>query len=138
MHTVKPLIGPKLIYGNNGPDIIFDCVGTEKTLDYALRIVRNNGTVVPVGLEFSKTKSIDWSLVMYKELTVKGDFCYGIERWNDKQINTFDLALELMYKQKETLKELVTHKFPIEQYKIAFKTFERKKENKAIKILFEY
>ena len=137
-HIVKPVIGSSLIYGNSGPDIIFDCVGTEKTLDSALRLVRNNGTVVLVGMGFSKTKSIDWSIVMYKELTVKGDFCYGIEEWDNVPINTFDLALELMDKQHDKLKELVTHKYPLEDYKSAFRAFEKKKQNKVIKIVFDY
>ncbi|MFX1483057.1 MAG: zinc-binding dehydrogenase, partial [Promethearchaeota archaeon] len=42
-HLLKPTIGRKILYGGTGPDMIFDCVGTDSTLDDSLRLVRNNG-----------------------------------------------------------------------------------------------
>lgn len=74
---------------------------------------------------------------MYKELKVIGDLCYGIEKWNNENINSFELALELMEKQHELLKDLVTHKFLLEDYKTAFNTFENKNSTQAVKIVFD-
>ena len=135
-HLVKPILGSELLFGNEGPDIIYDCVGTERTLDDSLRLIRNNGSVVLVGMSFSVTKKVDWSLLNYKEIVVIGDLCYGIES-SHENLNTFEIALSLMKEQTSLLTDLVTHKYSIDEYKKAFDTFGRKKQFEAIKIIFE-
>jgi L-iditol 2-dehydrogenase len=137
-HLVKPALGKKILYSGSGPDIIFDSVGTDSTLDDALHLVRNNGTVVIVGMGFGVTKKTDWILSMYKEVDILPSMMHGIEDDEGRSIDTFELAFELMKKNLSSFSELVTHRFEIDQYKIAFSTTSNKGKNEAIKVAFRF
>lgn len=134
----KPTLGKKILFGGTGPDIIFDCVANEVTLDDSLHFVRSNGKIVVVGLGYSITKKVDWALQAYKELTIVGTMMHGLEDYKGQKIDSFDLALLFLSKNPKQYIELVTHKFSIEQYKTAFRTSFKKGKFKAIKVVFEY
>jgi threonine dehydrogenase-like Zn-dependent dehydrogenase len=132
---LKPALGKKILYGR-GPDIIFDSVGTDLTLDDALHLVKNNGTVVIVGMGFGITKKTDWALGMYKEVNILCSMMHGIEDVHGKSRDTFDLAFEIMKEDLSSFAGLITHRFDIDQYKVAFSVASSKGKNKAIKVAF--
>ncbi len=134
----KPTIGKQILYGNSGPDIIFDSVATETTLDNALHLVKSNGKIVILGFGYSKTKKIDWALQIYKELEITGSIFHGKENWENQSIDTFRLALRLMKNNPNLFKDLITHRFPIEDYKSAFNCSLKKNKHRAIKVAFEF
>ncbi|MFX1514375.1 MAG: zinc-binding dehydrogenase [Promethearchaeota archaeon] len=134
----KPRLGKRILFGNSGPDIIYDCVATESSLDDALHLIRSNGTIVIVGLGYHKTKSIDWSFQVYKELEIMGSIFYGLEVINGKRTDTFKLALRLMEENPALFEGLVTHKYPIEDYKAAFSSSSDKAKTHAIKVTFDF
>jgi threonine dehydrogenase-like Zn-dependent dehydrogenase len=134
----KPALGRRILYGNHGPDTIFDCVGTEETIANSLHLVRCNGTVVIVGVSFGVTKKVDWYLTISKELAVFGAMCYGKDQYQGELVPTFDLALQFLAQDPDRYAGLVTHRFPIEKYKEAIKVHERKGKQKAIKIVFDF
>ena len=134
----KPTLGKKILFGGFGPDIIFDCVANERTIDDSLHLAKSNGKIVIVGLGYNITKKVDWALQTYKELTIVGTMMHGLEEYNGKKLDSFDLALEFLNKDPELYSALVTHKFPLDQYKIAFRTSFNKGKNKAIKVIFQY
>jgi threonine dehydrogenase-like Zn-dependent dehydrogenase len=134
---VKPALGKKILYGR-GPDIIFDSVGTDSTLDDAIHLVKNNGAVVIVGMGFGVTKKTDWALGMYKEVDILCSMMHGIEDDNGRSIDTFDLAFELMKNDPSSFTGLITHRFDIDQYKTAFSVASSKEKNRAIKVAFRF
>ncbi|NHJ84501.1 MAG: zinc-binding dehydrogenase, partial [Asgard group archaeon] len=134
----KPTLGKKVLYGNSGPDVIFDCVANERTLDDSLHLARSNGKVIILGLDYSITKKIDWALVAYKELAIIGSMIYGEEEYEGKKYNAFELALKFLANNPRLYVGLVTHKFRIEDYKQAYKISMNKGQNKAIKVIFDY
>ena len=137
-HLVKPAIGKKIVFGGSGPDIVIDSVGTDPTIDDSLHLVRNNGTIIIVGMGFGVTKKTDWVLGIYKELDILGSMMHGIENDGGRSIDTFDLALELMKGDPSSFRGLVTHRYDIEQYKTAFSTSSNKGKNRAIKVAFRF
>jgi len=134
----KPTLGKKILFGNTGPDLIFDCIASEKTIDDSLHLVKNNGRIVAVGLGYTTTKKVDWAIQIYKEITIAGTMMHGQEEYNGKKINSFDLALEFLSQKPELYTELVTHKFPIDDFKKAIKLSYKKGKNKAIKVVLDY
>ena len=136
-HLVKPALGKQVLYGGTGPDIIFDCVGTDSTLDDALHLIKNNGTVVIVGMGFGVTKKTDWALTMFKEVEILGSMMHGIEDHNGVQTDTFNLAFDLMMENPSLFEGLVTHRYDIDQYKTAFSVASNKGKNEAIKVVFQ-
>jgi len=127
-HLVKPVLGKKILYGGSGTDIIFDSVGTDSTLDDALHLVKNNGSIVIVGMGFGVTKKTDWVLGIYKQLDILGSMMHGIDDHNGKPTDTFEIAFELMEADL----------FNIDQYKTAFSIASNKGKNLAIKVAFRF
>ncbi len=134
----KPKIGKRILYGDSGPDVVFDAVGTDSTIDDALHLVRSNGRVVIVGMGFGKTKATDWALQLYKQLTITGSMMHGVETIDESRIDTMFLALGALEKTADLYRGLLTHKFRIEDFKAAFKCSEQKARANAIKVAFDF
>lgn len=134
----KPLFSKRVLYGNRGPDQIYDCVASEVTVDDDLRLIRSNGRIVIIGLGFNITKNVDWSLVAWKEINITGMLFSGREDYSARQIEAFELAIELMAKDPAGFSDLVTHFFPIEKYKEAIQSVHSKKASNAIKVVLDF
>ncbi|MHA2082084.1 MAG: zinc-binding dehydrogenase, partial [Candidatus Thorarchaeota archaeon] len=137
-HLLKPILGNRVLYGGLGPDIVFDSVGSDSTLDDSLHLVRNNGTIVIVGMDFGVTKKTDWILAVYKQLSVLGSMMHGLEDHNGDSMDTFELAFEIIKEDLALLEGLVTHKYKIDEYKTAFSIAANKGKNNAIKVAFDF
>ncbi|MDF1538128.1 MAG: medium chain dehydrogenase/reductase family protein [Candidatus Thorarchaeota archaeon] len=134
----KPALGRKILYGNKGPDIVFDSVGSEVTIDDAFRFVRTNGTVIIVGMALGAMKKVDWMLQVYKELDVLGSMMHGLEEFQGESLDTFILATRFLNENQSLYENLVTHKFRVDEYKKAFDVASNKGKYAAIKIAFDY
>jgi threonine dehydrogenase-like Zn-dependent dehydrogenase len=137
-HLIKPRIGRKILYGGSGPDIIFDTVGSDATLDDSLHLVRNNGTLVIVGMDFGVTKKTDWILAVYKQVNVLGSMMHGKEVHDGKTVDTLELAFEMINETPDLFDGLVTHRYRLDKYKTAFSVASKKGKNNAIKVAFEF
>lgn len=135
---LKPAMGKKAIFGGIGPAIIYDCVGTETSLDDAMHLVRYNGKIVIVGLAYSVTRHVDWAIPVYKETEIAGSLMYGMETFEGARTDDFSLAVQFLTADPGKYKGLVTHKFPIEKYKAALRTSMNKGRARAIKVVFSY
>lgn len=137
-HLLKPALGKRILYGGSGPDIIFDSIASDSTLDDSLHIIKNNGTIVIVGMDFSVTKKTDWVLAVYKQVDILGSMMHGLENHNGESIDTFELAFEMMKEEPSLLEGLITHRYSIDDYKTAFSVASHKGKNSAIKVAFEF
>jgi (R,R)-butanediol dehydrogenase/meso-butanediol dehydrogenase/diacetyl reductase len=63
-----------------GVDVAIECAGNENSLAVCLRSVRRQGTVVQVGLP-TATCNVDLQLLVIKDATLRGSFCYPIYSW---------------------------------------------------------
>jgi threonine dehydrogenase-like Zn-dependent dehydrogenase len=133
-----PLLSKRVLYGNQGPDVIYDCVASEASADDDLRLVRSNGKVVLVGLGFNITKKVDWSLAIWKEIEVAGTIFSGREPYEAEEIDAFDLALELMARDPVGFSGLVSHAFPVEKHREAIRCTRAKQVNSAIKVVLDF
>ncbi|MBU8906932.1 zinc-dependent alcohol dehydrogenase [Desertibacillus haloalkaliphilus] len=130
----KPIYGYPVVEG--GASLVFECVGRKQSMNDALRLTQSGGKVVLLGLA-SIMDGIDWTSVWLNELEVKGSFAYSTGHYQGRTMRTLDIAVELMRSGHVDLSPLITHRFPIEQYKEALQTA-TKKSNQAIKVVFEH
>ena len=137
-HLLKPVLGKRILYGGSGPDIIYDSIASDSTLDDSLHLIKNNGTLVIVGMDFGVTKKTDWILAVYKQVDVLGSMMHGLEEHNDRSIDSFELAFEMMMEEPTLLEGLVTHRYGIDDYKTAFSVASHKGKSSAIKVAFEF
>lgn len=140
--AVASITGGKLYRGAlgnanimGGFDVIYDCVGYSKTIHDSLRWLRAGGTYVLIGNQL-KPVSFDHTPIWQQELSVIGLNAHGTENYNGQKISTFDLAIRMIQARKVSLDGFITHRFPLHEYKQAFKLF-RQKTEPVIKVVFE-
>ena len=120
-----------------GFDTVFDVVGIPTTLENSLRWVRAGGTVVLVGVYLHKMR-IDLTPVWHQEVNLLGSIGHDVVAWQGEAISTFDLALRWMGEGKIDVASLLTHRFELDAYKLAFETAVDKQKYRSIKVAFEY
>jgi threonine dehydrogenase-like Zn-dependent dehydrogenase len=130
---IKPRFG-KLPVLDGGVDVVFDCVSSSDTLDLALRLLRAHGTLVMVGTAGRQT--IDWSLVWWRELTIRGAVVYGEEPRLDGR-RTFDVIGEWLTDPAYTVDGVVTHTFALENFADALTTATAGPAARAVKVAFQ-
>jgi len=115
---LQPMIGKRVVVG--GVDRTFECIGSDTSLDDALRLTRAGGRVVLVGVP-GISKHVDWTAIFANELDVRASFTYNhTEQFGGRTWRTFDLALDLMQRGLVDLSWMVTHRFRLEDYAQAF------------------
>ena len=129
----QPELGKPTVLG--GFDVVFDCVGSQSSLDDAVRWARADGVVVVVGMPAEP--KVSWASLWFKELRVLGAYAYGMEDWQGKRVRTFELASEFLRQRVVSLKGLVTHRFPLDQWRTAVQTALQAGRHHAIKVVLE-
>jgi threonine dehydrogenase-like Zn-dependent dehydrogenase len=119
-----------------GFDVVYDCVGSEKTLQDSLRWARAGGTVVLAGVSL-KPMHVDLTPIWYQQVDLIGLYAHGMEEWNGVKQSTYDLAIGLLLEKKILIDGLITHRFPLEQWRTAVRTA-KDKSSGAIKVVLDY
>lgn len=129
------LLGNKMLLG--GFDIIYDCVGKSKSIEQSLRWAKAGGTVVIVGVNLNLSK-LDLSPVWYQEVDLIGSYISGWDSKEDNSQHTYHQVFELFRSKIFDPKDIITHRYSLDEYKQAIKTFNSKKKSNAIKVIFEF
>jgi threonine dehydrogenase-like Zn-dependent dehydrogenase len=131
--SASPSTGRGFLAG--GFDRVYDCAGSQQSIDDALRITRGAGTIVMVGAAGMLPK-LDWTFVWNKELKIEGTVFYGHEDWKGGCARTFETALELLASTEAPLAQLVTHRIPLEAYAQAIEVNLDRRAHKSVKAVF--
>lgn len=132
------LLGNKMLLG--GYDVIYDTIGSRNTLHDALRWARAKATVILVGLSLHMMH-IDLTPIWYQEINLIGTMGQGMETWpigTTGQRSTFSITTELITQGLLHPEQLITHHFALNNYRYALTTATDKRQNRAIKVLFDY
>jgi len=133
--VLKPIIGAHVVKGGAGT--VFECVGSNATIDDGLRLTASGGTMVLVGLA-AVPRGIDWAPIWMNEVRVHGSFCYAVEDFAGERITTTALAVRLMAEGKVDLAPLLTHRFRLDNYRTALETVTSKGRSGVIKAVFAF
>ncbi|MHA1264499.1 MAG: zinc-dependent alcohol dehydrogenase [Candidatus Helarchaeota archaeon] len=132
----KPALGKRVVV-DGGADVVYECVGTDTSMNDALRFTKSGGKVGLIGL-IGKTTNVDWSFAWFKELTLYGTQTSSTELYKDERIPTFQLALNWLKEGTLELKPLLTHRLKLENYKKAIKLMLNKNRHQLVKLAFQY
>jgi threonine dehydrogenase-like Zn-dependent dehydrogenase len=116
-----------------GVDIVFDCVGSSRTLTEALAVTRPGGKIILVGMP--GTVRVDLAPLWQREVTITGAYAYGVEARDGTTISTFDLAFELVAAAR--LGRLVSAHYPLERYEEAVRHAASAGRRGSVKIVFD-
>jgi threonine dehydrogenase-like Zn-dependent dehydrogenase len=126
--------GNRMLLG--GFDVVFDVVGIAATLNDALRWTRAGGTVVLVGVNLHRMQ-LDVTPVWYQEVNLIGAVGHDVIEWNGEKISTFELAMRWMQTGTLQTDGLVTHHFPLDDYRTAFNVAIDKRAHRSVKVVFD-
>lgn len=130
--SYKPTLAPRFVEG--GPSLVYDTVGAESSIGDAFALTREGGRVVLVGA--AAKVSADFTRMWYRQLTVTGVFAYGLAPYNDRQRDIYEIAMELMRTNNLADLGMVTHVFPVGDYRTALATALDKKVSRSTKVVF--
>ena len=115
---------------------MFECAGTESSLDDALRFAGSGGRVVLLGAPGIYT--LDWNSVFMQELEVHASIFYSrCEPFEGGQVNCFDLGIRLLAEGHVDIGWMVTHRYRIEEWSTALHELSSKRGG-CIKGVFDF
>ena len=115
-------------FGEDGADIIFECVGIQDTISQAISVARKGSKIIIVGVYGGKP-IVDLGLVQDRELSLIGTLMY--------QRNDFLNAIKLTKDGKLQLKKLITDEFPFSKFLEAYGHILEKKD-KVMKVIINF
>jgi L-iditol 2-dehydrogenase len=111
-----------------GADEVFECSGSEGTLNQAIRMVREGGKIGLLGVPNEKVmEKIPFKYVCRNEIAIFG---------SKANPNVSDKVLSLIASGQLVVKDLITHVFPLEDFAKALETFVGRKGG-AMKVVIE-
>lgn len=125
----KGYFGNEIVLG--GFDTVYDSVGNDGSIGDGLRWVRGGGNLVILGINFKPGK-LDYSPIWCQEIHVTGINCHADETDGE---TSFDMAARLLSQTPCPVETILTHRFPMSQFKKAVDTFLNKRQSQAIKIV---
>lgn len=127
-----PVVGDE-VYAGGGFEVVFDCVGSRASISQALRYTSPRGRVVVLGCA-GQIRKLDLTFLWARELRIEGYVGYGAEGWDGRTVHTFEIVLERMAADPGALGDLVTHVFPLKQYRDALRAAFDHRRSKAVKV----
>jgi len=128
LRPVRGLFGRPILMG--GVDLVYDALGNRRSVEDALRIVRPQGAVVIVGM--GHPRWVDWDPVPHKQITIMGSHGRGIEDWRGRRRHTYRVVQALMAEGVFPADKLLTHVFPLEDYRTALDVLTHKSRHGAV------
>ncbi|MHB8376760.1 MAG: zinc-dependent alcohol dehydrogenase [Dehalococcoidia bacterium] len=112
-----------------GADIVVETVGGHaNTLQEALTVVGVGGRISVLGA-FTQPVQLHPILFFLKEARIFGSNCYG----RSGRHSDYELAIEIMRRHAESLRRLITHRFPLDRIADAYAAADDKRTG-AIKV----
>ncbi len=130
-----PIVGPE-VYAGGGFPLIYDCVGNDSSLSQALRFAAPRGRVVVLGCA-GELKRLDLTFLWAHELRVRGSVGYGQETWRGERRHTFEVVQACLLETGAPVGKVVTHAFPLRQYRDALKAAANHRRSGAVKVILQ-
>ena len=125
----KPLLGERVVMG--GFHRIYDTIGHRETLYPAMRVLAAGGTLSVLGI--GSDVKLDMTPLWLKLQTLKGCYAYGMHGTGRGRRPVFAMALEMIAKKRVRVDDMLTHSFPLEEYRSMIEVNLRKAKHGAIK-----
>jgi threonine dehydrogenase-like Zn-dependent dehydrogenase len=120
---------------SGGVDAVYDSICAPDTLEISVRITRPRGIVSIIGVE--APRRFEWTPIYFKELRVVGSNAFGIEEFGGVRKHAMEHYVDLCASGAVDLGFLVTHRYPLVEWKAAFDTA-IKKTTGCVKVAFSF
>ena len=130
-----PIVGDE-VYAGGGFPLVFDCVGSGQTIKQSLRFAAPRARLVMLGCAAEIAK-LDLTFMWARELDLKGFVGYGRETWRGGQAHTFRITHDLLLETAPPVDRMVTHVYPLRDYRQALATAANRRKTGSIKVLLD-
>ena len=127
-----PVVGDE-VYAGGGFEVVFDCVGSQRSVAQAIAFASPRGSVELLGCA-GRMRNLDLTFVWAHELAIRGHLGYGDEWLDGLRSHTFTITLDHMAHDPSALGDLVTHVFPLTQYRDALRAAYDHRRSGAVKV----
>ena len=118
-----------------GVDAVYDSICSPETIEIGVRLVRPRGLLSIIGVE--APKRFEWTPIYFKELRVVGSNAFGVEEFRGVRKHAMEHYVDLCASGEVDLGFLVTHRYPLDDWRRAFDTAMRKKTG-CVKVAFAF
>ncbi len=132
---LKPILGRPI--GIGGFDAVCVCISSTRGVEDAMRFARAGATIVLLG-NASTLRGLDWTPLWIKELTFRGTLAYGSHGHGGASVSAFAEAAALIADGRAPVGGLVTHEFPLADYRAALHTARAKGPVESVKVVFKF
>ena len=105
---------------DGGVDAVYDSICSPQTIEIGVRIVRPRGILSIIGVE--APKRFEWTPIYFKELRMVGSNAFGIEEFRGVRKHAMEHYVDLCAAGEIDLAFLVTHRYPLDDWRTAFRT----------------
>lgn len=114
--------------GGQGVDEAFECSGAEGTFAQAVRMLRKGGRVALLGVPSDKVQEkLPYKYIVHNEIAIFGSRANPNVSWK---------IIEALAAGRLVVRDLITHVFPLDEFKQALETFVGRKDG-AVKVVIE-
>ncbi len=131
---ISSAFGNQIIVG--GMDVVYDCVGSGRSLGDAMKFCKPRGTVVAVGT--SQINMVDTTPLWFSELTLKGAYGRQLETADGEQVHTYDLVIRMILEGKLKLSGILSRIYDVRDYKKAMQFLVRGRGPGVTKVAFRH
>jgi len=114
---LRPWYGTSWLHGG-GVDVIYDTVGSPKTVEMGIRIAAPRGAIVVTGVE--APRRFEWTPLYFKEIHLIGSNAFGHEDFEGSRRHAIEIYLDLVLTGRVDVTPILTHRFTLERYQDAF------------------
>jgi threonine dehydrogenase-like Zn-dependent dehydrogenase len=118
-----------------GIDVVYDTVGKPETFEVGVRLLKARGTLVKAGVH--APGRWEWSPLYFKEISWVGSNAFGIEEVEGRRMHGIEHYLRLVEAGRVDVSRMLTHTFPLEQWRDAFLAIANQGETGAVKVAID-
>jgi threonine dehydrogenase-like Zn-dependent dehydrogenase len=119
-----------------GIDVVYDTVGKPETLEVGVRLLKARGTLVKSG--FHAPGRWEWSPLYFKELNWVGSNAFGLEEVEGRRRHAMEHYFDLVGDGRVSVRPMLTHTFPLGEWREALFTIANQGETGAVKVAFDH
>jgi threonine dehydrogenase-like Zn-dependent dehydrogenase len=133
--VLQPSDGLPMAYPG-GIDVVYDTIGKKETFEIGSRVLKARGTLVKAGVH----GPAQWedTPLYFKELSMVGSNAFGVEEVDGVRAHGIRHYLDLTAAGRVDLSGMLTHTFPLDDWRAAFTALATQAQSGAIKVAFDF
>jgi threonine dehydrogenase-like Zn-dependent dehydrogenase len=131
----KPFAGLPMAHPG-GIDVVYDTIGKPETFEVGVRLLKGRGTLVKAGVH--APDRWEWSPLYFKEISWVGSNAFGVEEVEGVRKHGIAHYLDLVAAGRVDLGGMLTHTFPLKDWREAFLAIANQGETGAIKVAIDH